>query len=138
MRIPIALAAQLQSSLSSSSPSSSGGRVEESLSISGPSVLRSCIPATFNWTPTYGPYTLSLIQHRTSVPTTTDAESEVSVSEKKEEEMILVTDTKATWIVDIQPGSNITLLIKDFKGNSAESLNWIVEEGISGCLEDLN
>ncbi|OCF60511.1 hypothetical protein L486_00144 [Kwoniella mangroviensis CBS 10435] len=120
MRIPIALAAQLQSSLASSS---SGSVTGEILSISGPSTLRSCIPSTFHWTPTSGPYTLSLIDHTTS---------------EDVEDMVLVTETKATWMVDISPGSNITLLITDSKGNSAESLNWVVEEGTTGCLGDLN
>ncbi|WVW83808.1 hypothetical protein I302_105829 [Kwoniella bestiolae CBS 10118] len=117
MRIPIALAAQLQSSLASSSSSSSTSG--ESLSITGPSTLHSCTPSTFHWTP----YTLSLIDHTTS---------------EDVEEMVLVTDNKATWIVDIAPGSNITLLVRDAKGNSAESLNWVVEEGGKGCLGELD
>ncbi|WWC70295.1 uncharacterized protein I206_104245 [Kwoniella pini CBS 10737] len=137
MRIPIALAAQLQSSLSSSSSSSSSsstGRIEENLSISGPSILRSCIPSTFEWTSTYSPYTLSLKQHHQI-----KIQNEESIiEEEEEEEMILITDTKVTWITDIKPGSNITLIIKDFKGNSAESLNWIIEQGTTGCLDDLN
>nr|XP_019046211.1 hypothetical protein I302_04951 [Kwoniella bestiolae CBS 10118]OCF25141.1 hypothetical protein I302_04951 [Kwoniella bestiolae CBS 10118] len=121
MRIPIALAAQLQSSLASSSSSSSTSG--ESLSITGPSTLHSCTPSTFHWTPTTSPYTLSLIDHTTS---------------EDVEEMVLVTDNKATWIVDIAPGSNITLLVRDAKGNSAESLNWVVEEGGKGCLGELD
>ncbi|WWC89418.1 uncharacterized protein L201_004342 [Kwoniella dendrophila CBS 6074] len=131
MRIPVLLAAQIQSSLKSSSSSSEIG---QSLSISGPSTLRSCIPSTFNWTPTSSPYILSLIQH----PLTSSTDSENQIVEEEEEEMIIVTETKATWMTDIKPGSNITLKVVDSKGNEATTLNWIVEEGTTGCLDDLN
>ncbi|WRT66271.1 uncharacterized protein IL334_003224 [Kwoniella shivajii] len=125
MRIPILLAAQIQSTLASTSSSSTS--TKESLSISGPSKLQSCTPTTFNWTSTSAPYTISIIEKSTQQ---TDQDQD-----QEELEMVTLDENKVTWIVDVVPGNQVSMLVKDSKGNTAETLSWTVEHGGIDCLD---
>ncbi|OCF36766.1 hypothetical protein I316_01362 [Kwoniella heveanensis BCC8398] len=126
MRLPLFAAAQVQALLASSEASSSSSA---SLSIQGPSTLLSCTPATYTWTATSGPYTLS-IQDHSSTASSVDAPETIS-----ENLVIVSSGESATWIVDVRPGVNVSVSIVDGQGNKAQSEVVFVSEGSLECLD---
>ncbi|WVQ99320.1 hypothetical protein IAU59_006452 [Kwoniella sp. CBS 9459] len=134
MRLPLFAAAQVQALLASSPEASSSSSSSSSLSIQGPSTLLSCTPATYTWTPTAGPYTLSIINHSSTSTSTSTSTSD----EEKSEDMDLVivsSGESATWIVDVRPGVNVSISIVDGHGNVAQSEVVFVSEGSLECLD---
>ncbi|KAK8864312.1 hypothetical protein IAR55_001559 [Kwoniella newhampshirensis] len=94
------------------------------LSISGPDTLSSCSKSTYTWTLTYPPYTLSTYDysHSTGTPSLLD------------EPVVIPSHASATWILDVQPGRNISVMVVDAKGNSAETYPRVVGVGKVDCL----
>ncbi|OCF40302.1 hypothetical protein I317_05869 [Kwoniella heveanensis CBS 569] len=126
MRLPLFAAVQVQALLASSEASSSSSA---SLSIQGPSTLLSCTPATYTWTATSGPYTLSIQDHSSTA-------SSVDAAETISEDLVIVSSGEsATWIVDVRPGVNVSVSIVDGQGNKAQSEVVFVSEGSLECLD---
>ncbi|WVF71553.1 hypothetical protein IAT40_006361 [Kwoniella sp. CBS 6097] len=122
MRLPLFAAAQVQALLASSSEAIASS--SSSLSVQGPSTLLSCTPATYTWTPTSGPYTLSIVDHSSTAPETIS-----------EDLVIVSSGESATWIVDVKPGVNVSISIVDGEGNVAQSEVVFVSEGSLECLD---
>lgn len=85
------------------------------------------MPAKFHWTPTVGPYYLTVIDsNREQEPTFAYPETLVVVPRKR---------SSATWIVDAVKGENVTVIVRDATGEIAESPPLVVGPGSDYCME---
>jgi hypothetical protein len=85
--------------------------------------LRQCTPALFEWTPTTGPYYLSVTSSGRSIGPHIDGEV-----------ITIPHATSASWIVDVEEGRQVTVLIKDSNGQTARTVSRTVMPGPEHCL----
>lgn len=81
----------------------------------------------FSWTPTTGPYHLTV----TTSGSTADA---LDAAHTEGEVVIIPHATSASWIVDVQQGQQVTVVVKDANGQVAETIARVVQGGPSHCL----
>ncbi|WWD17389.1 hypothetical protein CI109_101830 [Kwoniella shandongensis] len=109
--------------LAASLPAVASMPVMAGLSISGPESLFSCTPTTYSWTPTHPPYTVSTYDYSISdIPSLID------------EPVVIPDYSTATWVLDVRPGRNISVMVVDAKGNSAETWPRVVGFGNTHCF----
>lgn len=89
--------------------------------------LHQCTPALFAWTPTSGPYYLSVKTSSSTAHTDEDGEDDAEV-------VIIPHATSASWIVDVLEGQQVVVEVKDSEGRVAETLTRRVRAGPSHCL----
>lgn len=82
--------------------------------------LHQCTPALFAWTPSTGPYHLTV--------TTSPAHA------TEGDVVVIPHATSASWIVDVPEGREVTVVVIDAKGRTAESVVRTVQSGPSHCL----
>ena len=91
--------------------------------------LHQCTPALFAWTPTNGPYYLSV--------TTTSSSSSHHVDEfdpENDNVVVIPHATSASWIVDVLEGQQVIVQVRDSDGRVAETFTRTVGSGPSHCL----
>ncbi|EIW70712.1 hypothetical protein M231_02634 [Tremella mesenterica] len=120
MYIPLPLSI-LAVRFASSRPNSS-----PALIISTPDTLTQCQPATFSWSPTTSPYYLALL--------TSSDHSSSSILELDAQAYVPVPRETATWVVDVEEGTTVTVLVRDATGEVAFSEMRLVEHGNGDCL----
>jgi hypothetical protein len=88
--------------------------------------LHQCKPSTFSWTPTTGPYYLSI----TSTYTNTAGLRQTSQGET----VVVPHASSASWVVDVEEGSTVVVEVKDSEGQIAETIVRTVMGGPEHCL----
>jgi len=87
--------------------------------------LSQCSPATFTWTPTTAPYTLTVTDFTTDDSFDTESEA------------IVVPESNSTsWIVDAPVGSEVMVTVRDADGEVAETFSRSIGEGSDECLRN--
>lgn len=86
-----------------------------------------CMPAKFSWTPTTGPYYLTVVDsNQHASPKFAYPETLVVVPRKR---------ASATWLVDATKGQNVTVVVRDATGETAVSPPLVVGQGSDYCLD---
>ncbi|ORY34101.1 hypothetical protein BCR39DRAFT_236414 [Naematelia encephala] len=113
---PLVLLLSLSSSvLASPLPSIAGQAVSKvPFELTAPSSLSQCNPATFSWTPTQGPYSITLTS--------------------SDEAIIIPSHAQATWMVDLAVGTEVVLTVTDGAGQTASSKSFVVGQGSDACM----
>jgi len=101
------------------------------LSISTPEDLTQCAPATFTWTPSVPPYYLSIVES-TDSGLYDPAQMAFSTHDML---LVIPSGTKATWVVDIPAGMNVTITLRDARGEVAQTYPRVIAEGSDECLD---
>jgi len=86
--------------------------------------LHQCTPSQFSWTPTTGPYYLSI----------TTSNNGLQPQYNSGETVVVPHASSASWIVDVEEGSLVTVEVKDSKGQVAETVVRTVMSGPEHCL----
>ena len=88
--------------------------------------LYQCKPSQFSWTPTTGPYYLSITS--TSINT-------AGVKQTDQGETVVVSHgTSASWVVDVEEGSTVFIEVRDSEGQVAKTVMRTVLGGPEHCL----
>jgi len=88
--------------------------------------LHQCKPSQFSWTPTTGPYYLSITS--TSINT-------AGVKQTDQGETVVVPHgTSASWVVDVEEGSTVSIEVRDSEGQVAKTVMRTVLGGPEHCL----
>jgi hypothetical protein len=85
----------------------------------------------FAWTPTTGPYYLSI----TTSPTPYDDDLINGDRTDTDGDVVVIPHaTSASWIVDVREGQQVTVEVKDSEGRVAETITRMVGSGPVHCL----
>ena len=88
--------------------------------------LHQCKPSQFSWTPTTGPYYLSITSSYTNT---------AGIKQTTQGETVVVPHgTSASWVVDVEEGSTVTVEVRDSEGSVAETGFRTVLGGPEHCL----